>query len=118
MHTKLNIHKIEFPVTLGWSEDERREKQNIFVDFEIVFSTQPKASESDQLNDTYCYQEFSVFLYDKISKKEYRLIEHLSHDIYKNTKVFFQKASFVSVSVTKKPKLIFKNEGVSFTFGD
>lgn len=118
MHTKLNIHKIEFPVTLGWSEDERREKQNIWVDFEIVFATPPIASTSDQLEDTYCYQTFSDFLYHKIEKKEYRLIEYLTHDIYQIAKNFFQNASHIRISLTKKPKLVFKNEGVSFTYGD
>lgn len=118
MHTKLNIHHIEFPVTLGWSTDERREKQNILVNFDIFFSIPPKALETDQLEDTYCYQQFSDFLYDKISKKEYRLIEHLAHEIYGIAKVFFESASKITISVTKKPQLKFNNAGVSFTFGD
>lgn len=118
MKTKLNIHQLELPVFLGWLEEERLTEQTIFIDFEILFSKPLKACVSDQLEDTYCYQTFSDFLYESISQKKYQLIERLTQEIYELSHHFFGNEPSIKVSVIKKPKLSFHHAGVSFTFGD
>ncbi|HEX2549780.1 MAG TPA: dihydroneopterin aldolase [Gammaproteobacteria bacterium] len=118
MHTKLNLHQLEIPVTLGWSAEERFHPQIILLNLEIIFAKPPKACLSDELTDTFCYHELSQLIGQHITKKEYRLIELLTRDIYEITKKFFVAESSVKISLTKKPKLPFENHGVTFTFGD
>lgn len=117
-YSKLVIHQLELNVFLGWGDAERSQKQTVWVDLTADFKTPPKATETDRLNDTYCYHTLSHQIVENISPRGFRLIEHLSAQIYKIAKAFFGEESFVKVGVSKKPDISYPNQGVTFWYGD
>ncbi len=118
MKTTLVIHQLEVNVSLGWGDEERSQKQTVWVDLHIDFKIPPKATETDHLDDTYCYYTLTHQIVKNISERPFRLIEHLSFEIYKIAKTFFGEASFVKIGVTKKPDISYPNQGVTFWYGD
>ena len=116
--TKLEIHQLELYVFLGWSEEERSQPQNVWLDLQVLLRSVPKACETDLLDDTYCYHQLSDLIVQQISDKKYRLIEHLSYDIYHIAKTFFKNTASLEVRITKKPDISYPNAGIAFSYGD
>jgi 7,8-dihydroneopterin aldolase/epimerase/oxygenase len=118
MKTKLVMHQLEIEVSLGWGEEERSQKQIVWVDLHIDFKNPPKATETDHLDDTYCYHTLAHRIVKNISEREFRLIEHLSFEIYTIAKTFFGENALTQAGVTKKPDISYPNQGVTFWYGD
>jgi len=118
MKTTLVIQQLEIGVSLGWGDEECSQKQTVWVDLHIDFKEPPKATETDTLHDTYCYHTLSLQIVENISERPFRLIEHLSFEIYKIAKAFFGEESFVKIGVTKKPDISYPNQGITFWYGD
>ncbi len=118
LNSHLTIHRLELHVNLGWRHKERQHEQAVLLDVDIVFSTPPTACKTDQLEDSICYAALIKDIRDNVSEKKYRLIEHLSCDIYHLIKVRMPAKAKVKVCITKYPKIAGLTDGVSFHYGD
>jgi FolB domain-containing protein len=116
--SRLVLHQLEFFVFLGAEFAERRQQQRIMVDIHVDFTEPPAACTTDLLTDTFCYDTLNQTIKKNIALKEFRLLEHLTHEIYLCVKNFLSRESKVSVQVTKFPDAFFKSAGVSFWYSD
>lgn len=121
-HTVATIHLrgIELSLHLGWGDTERAQRQGILVDVVLCFATPPKACDTDNLRDTYCYDELIQSLTHETEPREFRLIEHLAAHLYHFIKKNLPRCEKVSVAIEKDPRSYIPNltRGVVFTFGD
>lgn len=116
--TALNIQDIELQTYLGWPDDERAEKQSVWVDLSLVFPVVPKGCDSDQLQDTWCYAELITKLREQIGEQHFHLIEHLSKFLHETLKAHYPDGTKIQVHVTKRPKILDFKGTVRFTYGD
>lgn len=117
-HCALSVHDLELQVNLGWRNKERAQEQAVLLDLDILLPKPPAACETDQLEDTICYAELAEQIRDEIGVKKYRLIEHLSRDIYDIVKACLPARAKLSVRITKFPRIEGLVGGVSFDYGD
>jgi dihydroneopterin aldolase len=118
LYSHLSIRSLELNVNLGWRHKERRQEQAVLLDVAIDFAKPPKASKTDQLEDTICYATLIEDVHNHLSEKKYKLIEHLSYDIYHIIKMRLPPKSNVTVRITKYPKIKGSIGGVCFYYGD
>lgn len=116
--TTLSLRGLKLSVSLGWSAEERLQKQNVMLDIMVRFQEPPKACETDQLNDTSCYAELISILKQYIAEKKFKLIEHLSKDLYDTVKSLLPTTSLVTLRITKQPSIPDLSQGVAFCYGD
>ncbi len=117
-YSRIQLNQLELNVNLGWPEKERAKKQKIHLDLCIKFPRPPRACVNDDLSDTVCYDTLSK-LVTQLTKKEFKLLEHLAHEIYQLIKKNLPSSTLINLRLTKKPAVM-KNlrEGVSFYYGD
>jgi len=120
LEASLTIKKLEFFLNIGWGEEERAQKQSVFVDIQLFFSKPPNACKTDELSDTFCYDALIQQLKNTIQSKEFRLIEHVAHQIYHLTQsILSQKNELkIKIFITKFPPIFGLTEGVCFQYGD
>jgi 7,8-dihydroneopterin aldolase/epimerase/oxygenase len=118
LHSTLFIHSLELSVNLGWRKQERKNEQAVLLNMDITFPRPPGACATDDLEDTVCYAALIEDIRAKIAKKNYRLIEHLSAEIYQIAKAFLPNKTRLNVRITKRPKIDGLRDGVSFNYGD
>ena len=114
----LSVHDLELYINLGWRKQERKLEQAILLDLDICLPKPPKACKTDKLEDTICYAEMIEDLRKQLSKKSYRLIEHLTQDIFDIVKLQLPKQAKLMVRINKYPKIEGLLGGVSFCYGD
>ena len=114
----LVIHGLELCVCLGWRENERLKKQIVLLDIHIYFPKLPDACITDKLEDTLCYSTLAHEIREQTNNKNYHLIEHLCHEIYKLVKILAAQPIHVTVGITKYPDIQGLTSGVSFHYGD
>ncbi len=114
----LTINGFELPVFLGWPDAERQQPQTVRIDLIVQFATTPEACTTDQLQDTFCYDKLLARLREKITDKEYRLIEHLASDIHTLLKSLLPHDAKLKVSLLKFPAINGLTGGVTFSYGD
>lgn len=118
MRSHIHLKNLLLSIPIGWSEEERKQKQVISVDITIHFAKLPSACFTDQLNDTVCYETLLQQMTKIISAKSYRLLESLGHEIYQIVKSLSHENASVSIRVTKKPTITNLEGGASFFCGD
>jgi len=114
----LSIRNLELNINLGWRLKERRQEQAVLLDIDIYFAKPPKATETDQLEDTICYATLIEAIRENLGEKKYKLVEHLSYDIYQFIKIRLPQKARVMVHVTKHPQIKRLSGGVCFHYGD
>lgn len=77
----LKIQEYEVSVHLGCSTEEQKFGQPIQFDFEINFSSEVSAMQSDDLGDTVDYVEITQIMKFIATSKKYHLIEHLNQQV-------------------------------------
>lgn len=117
--TSLFIRQLELNVNLGWTDEERSQKQTITIDIKIRFKKPPKACTTDNLADTFCYDTLIKEINNYVDPREFRLIEHLGHEVYQLAKNNVKNEALISIIVNKKPAWIENLKGgASFYFGE
>lgn len=118
--TRISLHQLELHLFLGVGEAERSKTQRVLVDIDIAFQEPLRACITDQLKDTYCYDNLTQKMVAEIIPKSFRLLEHLTHEIYQLVKNSCSQPAAVTVKVTKKPLLstALTLAGASFCYGD
>jgi len=116
--TNLTLSGLELSVYLGWREAERLQKQNITVDINICFLSPPTACLTDNLDDTVCYNALISHVKEVFSTKRFKLIEHLSAELYQTIKLALSSDVKINVWVKKQPAIANLTDGVTFHYGD
>jgi len=117
-YSRLDIRGLELNIHLGWHESEQQQSQIVLLDVTINFVEPPAACASDHLDDAYCYAKLSALIREKTANQRYRLIEHLSHEIYQIVKPIFKDQAHIGIGITKQPSIPNLRDGVSFYYGD
>jgi 7,8-dihydroneopterin aldolase/epimerase/oxygenase len=118
---QLSITNLQLWVHLGCSAEEKAQPQPIRIDIQIAFDQPPKGSETDQLEDTICYQMLSDQIKILVEKKTFNLIEYLARSIYntiyESLLKYINTKFHLSVIVTKlAPPIPNILDGVSFKY--
>lgn len=101
----LAINGLELDVFLGWPDEERLQKQKVWLDVKMRFAAALKACVSDDLNDTVCYQHLIHDLREHLIDKKFKLVEHLTHEIYRFIETNVPKDTAIFVTLTKQPQI-------------
>ena len=116
---QLSINKLRLEVHLGWTDEERAKPQPVEVSVFIRFPEPPPATKTDALSDTVCYAAICECLQGLVREHRYKLIEHLTAEIYTAAKSKLPAGAGAHVELTKiqvpVPNLL---GGATFTYGD
>src|SRR3990167_5877044 len=118
LKTMLNIHQLALSVKLGWGDQERQQTQTILLDISILFPQPPRAIETDQSQDTLCYDNLIDTIQHYISTKHFRLIEHLAAEIHRFIKTQLPPSIKLCIRLTKFPAIQALPAGVSISLED
>jgi len=115
----MTLNQFLLSVNLGWPTSERAKTQIVAIDITLKFQNPPKACDSDQLADTYCYHQLTEILKNGTYNKTFRLLEYLTKELYYLTKNYLGDNILINIKATKKTPGI-KNliGGVSFSYGN
>lgn len=87
---ELSLTDLELSIHLGWPDEERVDRQLIWLDLQLRFTQKPAACDNDELNNTVCYDQLASTITQQCQAKTYKLIEHLAQDIYAIAKSYTQ----------------------------
>ena len=111
----LRVHRLELDVRLGCEAEERSQPQRVELDATIRFAAMPAACRTDRLADTICYAELAEIARECASAREYRLVEHLGHEIFAAFRRRLPEGATVEILVKKvAPPIAGLRGGVSF----
>ncbi|TNK93941.1 dihydroneopterin aldolase [Wolbachia endosymbiont of Leptopilina clavipes] len=117
----LLISDLRLWVHLGCSAEEKSSPQLVSIDVDFTFKSPPSGLTTDQLKDTICYLEVVQNIQSLVQGKQFNLIEHLTHEIYRaiNNLLLRKKHIISSVGVTTHkiaPPVPGVHGGVFFTY--
>ncbi|MCA7010212.1 dihydroneopterin aldolase [Wolbachia endosymbiont of Tribolium confusum] len=117
----LLISDLRLWVHLGCSAEEKFSSQLVSIDVDFTFKSPPSGLTTDQLKDTICYLEVVQNIQSLVQGKQFNLIEHLTHEIYRaiNNILLRKKHIISSVKVTTHktaPPVPGVHGGVFFTY--
>ncbi|AZU37339.1 dihydroneopterin aldolase [Wolbachia endosymbiont of Bemisia tabaci] len=117
----LLISDLRLWVHLGCSVEEKFFPQLVSIDVDFTFKSPPSGLTTDQLKDTICYLEVVQNIQSLVQGKQFNLIEHLTHEIYRsiNNLLLRKKHIISSVKVTTHktaPPVPGVHGGVFFTY--
>ncbi|WP_353278619.1 dihydroneopterin aldolase [Wolbachia endosymbiont (group B) of Longitarsus flavicornis] len=117
----LLISDLRLWVHLGCSAEEKSSPQLVSIDVDFTFKSPPLGLTTDQLKDTICYFEVVKNIQSLVQSKQFNLIEHLTHEIYRaiNNLLLRKKHIISSVRVTTHkiaPPVPGVHGGVFFTY--
>lgn len=117
MQSSLVLSGLSLSVYLGWGEAERAISQIVSLSIRIQHAALPAGCQSDELEDTLCYDQLSQALERYLSGKTYRLIERLTNDLFIEIKKQLNASDRLTLTVTKQPPMD-QLEMASFTLMD
>jgi 7,8-dihydroneopterin aldolase/epimerase/oxygenase len=101
---ELQVCRYRLWLHLGWTDGERENPQAIDLDICIKLHTAPLASQSDQLEDGFCYASLLDTLSIAAQAKPFKLLEHLAATLVGVAEQFLRDRGYtacLSISVTK-----------------
>ncbi|WP_264736003.1 dihydroneopterin aldolase [Wolbachia endosymbiont (group A) of Rhinocyllus conicus] len=121
MQCNLLISDLRLWVHLGCSAEEKFHSQLVSVNIDFTFKSPPLGLTTDRLEDTICYLEVVQSIQSLVQSKQFNLIEHLTHDIYRaiNNLLVQKKHIISSIRVTTHkvaPPVPVVHGGVLFTY--
>ncbi|WP_341821053.1 dihydroneopterin aldolase [Wolbachia endosymbiont (group A) of Myopa testacea] len=121
MQFNLLISDLRLWVHLGCSAEEKFHSQLVSVNIDFNFKSPPLGLTTDRLEDTICYLEVVQSIQSLVQSKQFNLIEHLTHDIYRaiNNLLVQKKHIISSIRVTAHkvaPPVPGVHGGVLFTY--
>ncbi len=117
----LLISDLRLWVHLGYSAEEKYHSQLVSIDVDFIFKSPPLGLMTDRLEDTVCYLEIVQNIQSLVQSKQFNLIEHLTHDIYRaiNNLLVQKKHTISSIRVSTHkaaPPVPNAHGGVFFTY--
>lgn len=79
----VSLNDMKVSMSIGLSDDERSEKQDIILSFKLFYTTPPKACETDEIEDTNCYYKIYQIADNYCSNNSVKLLEYLCYQLYK-----------------------------------
>lgn len=114
--TAISLKGLQLTVTLGWTTPERKRKQTVCLDVYAAFPTPPTACETDQLEDTVCYDRLVRSLHQQLEGRAFKLIEHLGKTVHSILAALLPATSRLQVDITKYPDIPGLTGGVCFHY--
>ena len=114
----LRVKSFQVSVFIGINPGEQDRPQTILLDMHIQFAEPPQACVSDQIQDTYCYDQLLTIIRNHLRDKKFQLIEHFTFFLYRLLKDYFPAHTKVMLGVTKQPPITGLQGGVTFEYGD
>jgi FolB domain-containing protein len=114
----LRLNHIELNLHLGWSEQERAQKQLVFMDIILKFLDPPKACKTDELKDTHCYYSLIKNIQKSTESREFNLIEHATAFIYQSLKTTLSETTYIHVIIHKNLSAVGLSGEAVFEYGD
>lgn len=115
---RMTLNGLELSVHLGWPTHERLAPQAVIADITLTFVEPPLACQSDQLQDTFCYDQLIKTIHAELATRHFRLVEHLAYTLHHIIQHYVGERAQVSIAVTKKPAIVGLTGGVKFFYGD
>ena len=109
----LKISNYELLVHLGVSKNEKEKKQKVLLSIEVYFATLPKASITDNIKDTICYNGICDGLED-FNGKTFNTIEGFAHKVFTFLNNI-SKPNHLKLQVDKFPDIKNLKGSVSFS---
>jgi dihydroneopterin aldolase len=116
--SSIHLRGVELHLNLGWTAEERAQKQTLLIDVLLQFPNPPKACLSDELEETYCYGTLINAMVSQTQSREFRLVEYLGAEIYQIIKTTYPTVTHAVVSVHKNLAVVNLPGTVEFQFGD
>lgn len=91
MKQSLKINDYEVWVHLGCLAEEQKHLQPVHFTFELNYITNLTGSHSDQIKDATDYVYLTAIIKNQAQKKNYKLIEHLNHEVFLELVNYFKK---------------------------
>ena len=115
----LELRGARLSVHLGCGEAERTTAQPVDLDVSVRFAERPAACESDKLEDTLCYADLIAAARARVAGREWKLVEHLAHELWKVLRPLVPPGAELWLRVTKlRPPVSELSGGASFALGD
>ncbi|TNE74479.1 dihydroneopterin aldolase [bacterium] len=80
MKTKLVIHDLKIPVSIGVHEWEKQIKQELIFNLELEYNAE-KAMQTDDVQFALDYTVIGKLMNQVCERKHFELIEHLAHEL-------------------------------------
>lgn len=105
MKATLILSDFQVPMSLGWGEAERAQMQTVSLDLEIIYASLPSGCETDQLDDTLCYDALTQAIKHRLVAQPYRLIEHVAQVVYDLIMQYLHVGDYVRLCISKRPPI-------------
>lgn len=112
----LFIKELSIDLHLGVTKLERSSPQTVLCSIELNFKHPPAACQTDDINDTICYDTLTQNILIHCQKKHYKLIEHLALDITEFIAISISGnlLKSINVEITKNPTMHTSTKCVKF----
>lgn len=120
LFSELALNKMSFNVKLGVTAEERQVPQKVNIYVKLIFQTPPKAIESDDIANSFCYQAIFDGIENLCQNGEFKLIEALCYQIFCQLKELVkdkQTKLWIKIEKSYAP-LKGKLESASFVLSD
>jgi dihydroneopterin aldolase len=114
----IRLDDLELSVHLGWPEAERRAVQLVRLRLDLEFPEPPLACRTDDLADSVDYAHLAEALRTFAASREFRLLEHFTHEALRVVRAEVPAAVRLVLRVTKFPAIEGLLGGASFTLED
>lgn len=115
----ITLNNLSAMVKLGLHNQERSEPQEILISLKFYFSDKPKGCLTDNIEDTICYYEASEIITNLIRNREFKLIEHIGHELYSVLRAEIDKTVKIWVKIDKlNPPIENLKGSASFEYSD
>ena len=119
MKAGLRLRDICLMMRIGHLAIERETAQAISLDVSIDFHQPPIACDSDQLNDTVCYDQLITGIQLLCETSHFQLLEHCAATLYAHVKAQLSDKDAVMIGVTKcHPPIAVLQGGAHCYYGD
>lgn len=114
----LRVERIHLQLRLGVGEEERAVAQPVEVSMAFYFPAVTGVSHTDQ-GDFVCYDKISRMLKERFERGEFRLIEYVGMEMYREVRKDVPSEVKMTLSFHKCQVLLpFVKGGASFTYTD
>lgn len=107
MEDYIFIEELAVDANIGVTEEERRNKQKVFISIKI-YKDLKKAGLSDDLADTINYEEIVKIVDEEVKNNQWNLVEKMGYDLAKLVK---QKTIKEKIEIVIKKKIIHNTAG-------
>jgi dihydroneopterin aldolase len=115
----LEFRRARLAVRLGCSAEERAAPQPVDLDLAIRFAAPPPACASDRLEQTVCYADLIELARQTVAGREFRLVEHLAHELFARLRPLVPADAQLWLRATKlAPPVEGLAGGVAFSLGE